>query len=65
LGNPIDLRAAKALPRKGGRRPHMGKRRPREGGGFFKFTFKVLNKNIQRHHQIIIKKTIPKTFAGR
>ncbi len=28
-GNPIDLRAVKALPRKSGRRPLVGRRRPR------------------------------------
>jgi hypothetical protein len=31
LGNPIDLRADKALPRKSGHRPLMGRRRPRVG----------------------------------
>jgi hypothetical protein len=30
---PIDLRAPKALPKKGGRRPLVGKRRPRGGRG--------------------------------
>jgi hypothetical protein len=33
-GNPIDLRADKALPRKSGRRPLVGRRKAREGRGF-------------------------------
>jgi hypothetical protein len=33
LAIPIDLRAAKALPRNGGRRPLVDRKAPREGGG--------------------------------
>jgi hypothetical protein len=39
LGNPIDLRADKALPRKSGRRPLVGRRRVR--GGDFSGIFSV------------------------